>query len=86
VSFRFELAPIDIQLMEILAVDVVNSIKPSPLPKHTFPTGFPEITAGEKVHLLKYDTKKEKELFGIKLRTQLETARDTLEDFAKRGW
>jgi len=69
-----------------LIVDAVNSIKPSPLPKHTFPTGIPEITAGEKIYSLTYDTRKEKELFGINFHTQVETTKDTLEDFAKRGW
>ncbi|KAF5312061.1 hypothetical protein D9619_003767 [Psilocybe cf. subviscida] len=67
-------------------IDVVNSIKPSPLPSHTFPTGIPEVNTGEKVYLINYDPKKEKELFGIKFHTQLETVKDTLEDFAKRGW
>lgn len=72
--------------MLLHTVDVVNSIKPSPLPNHTFTAGVPEITAGEVTYSVTYDTKKEKELFRIKFHTQLETAKDTLEDFAKRGW
>ncbi|KAF8798337.1 NAD(P)-binding protein [Phlegmacium glaucopus] len=71
------------------SVDVANSLSPSPLPSRTFRPGFPEITTqgdSEPVYMTTYDKSKEASILGIKFRTKLETTKDTLEDFARRGW
>jgi len=70
-------------------IDAANSLSPSPLPSHKFPLGFPEITTqteGEPVYMVTYDNSKQDRILGIKFRTKLETTRDILEDFSKRGW
>jgi hypothetical protein len=64
-------------------VDVANTAQPYPLPNHPPAKGSPGL---ERVYNIQYDTAKEKRIFGIKLRTKEETLRDTLDDFAKRGW
>jgi len=56
------------------------------LPSQALQKGFPEILQGEKVYLISYDKSKEQRILGIKFHTQVETAKDTLEDFARRGW
>ncbi|CAA7269674.1 unnamed protein product [Cyclocybe aegerita] len=66
-------------------VDAVNGLKPNPLPSHKFTLGYPEISR-EKVILATFDKSKEDRIFGIKFKTVEETARDTLEEFARRGW
>jgi hypothetical protein len=50
--------------------------------------GFPEITQteGEPVYMITYDQSKQASILGIKFRTKLETLKDTLEDFSRRGW
>ncbi|PPQ88275.1 hypothetical protein CVT25_005438 [Psilocybe cyanescens] len=63
-----------------------NSISPSPFPSRKLPIGFPEILEGERVYKISYDKKKEERILGIKFHTKLESTKDTLEDFAKRGW
>ena len=69
-------------------VDAANSLSPSPLPSHKFQLGFPEITQveGEPVYMITYDNSKQADILGIKFRTKLETTKDILEDFSKRGW
>ncbi|RPD63136.1 NAD(P)-binding protein [Lentinus tigrinus ALCF2SS1-7] len=54
---------------------------------------YPKLPAGntsydptKAVHMLSYDTTKERKLFGIKFHTLEEMTKDTLEDFVKRGW
>jgi len=69
-----------------LIVDAANSPSSSPLPSQALQKGFPEILQGEKVYLISYDKSKEQRILGIKFHTQVETAKDTLEDFARRGW
>jgi len=64
-------------------LDVANTVHPYPLPNHPPPKGIPEL---EKVHNIQYDTAKERRIFGIKFRTMEETSRDTLENFAEKGW
>ena len=66
-------------------VDAANSLSP---PHHKFPRGFPEITQieGEPVYMITYDNSKQAGILGIKFRTKLETTKDILEDFSKRGW
>ncbi|KAJ3517035.1 hypothetical protein NLJ89_g748 [Agrocybe chaxingu] len=66
-------------------IDTVNNLKPNPHPSHKFIFGYPEI-AQEKVVLATLDKSKEERIFGIKFKTMEETAKDTLEDFARRGW
>ncbi|KAF8880894.1 hypothetical protein CPB84DRAFT_1851708 [Gymnopilus junonius] len=69
-------------------LDAATSLSPSPLPSHKLPRGLPEITEspGDKVYHVTYDKTKEERILGIKYHTKLETTRDTLEEFAKRGW
>ncbi|KAI0690651.1 NAD(P)-binding protein [Cerioporus squamosus] len=50
------------------------------------PAGNTSYDPAKAVHLLNYDTSKERKLFGIKFRTMEETTKDTIEDFVKRGW
>jgi len=67
-------------------VDVVNSLLPSPLSSRKLQCGSPEITQGDPVYMITYDNSKQAGLFGIEFRSKLETTKDTLEDFARRGW
>ena len=69
-------------------VDAANSLSPSPLPSHKFQLGFPEITQveGDPVYTITFDNSKEASILGIKFRTKLETTKDILEDFSRRGW
>ena len=69
-------------------VDAANSLKPNPLPTHKLPKGYPELLQDgkEKVYHTTYDKSKEERILGIKFKTQLETTKATLEDFARRGW
>ena len=67
-------------------MDEANSLSSSPLPSQALQKGFPEILHGEKVYLISYDKSKEQRILGIKFHTMAETAKDTLEDFARRGW
>ncbi|KAH9487431.1 hypothetical protein JR316_0001506, partial [Psilocybe cubensis] len=66
--------------------NVANSITPSPIPSHKLPVGYPDILDGETVVKITYDKSKEERILGIKFHTKLETTKDTLEDFARRGW
>jgi len=67
-------------------VDTANSLFPSPLSSRKFLRGFPEITQGEPVYLITYDNSKQASILGIEFKTKLETTRDTLEEFERRGW
>jgi hypothetical protein len=67
-------------------VDAANSLPSNPLPSHALYKGDPDVLKGEKKYLISYDTSKERRIFGIKFHTKVETTKDTLEDFAKRGW
>jgi len=64
-------------------VEVANSIEPYPLPNHPPQKGIPGL---EKIHMIKYHTEKERRIFGIDMKTKEETTRDTLVEFAARGW
>lgn len=64
-------------------VDVASSIQPYPLPNHLPAKGVPGL---DKSYNIQYNTEKEKGILGIKFKTLEETTRDTLEDFAARGW
>lgn len=64
-------------------VDIANSIQPYPLPNHPPAKGSPGL---EKSYNIQYNTEKEKRILGVKFKTPEETTRDTLEDFAARGW
>ncbi|KAH9487433.1 Putative uncharacterized oxidoreductase [Psilocybe cubensis] len=66
-------------------LEVANSISPSPFPRK-LATGFPDILEGERIYRISYDKTKEAKILGIKFHTKLESTKDTLEDFAKRGW
>ncbi|PPQ80464.1 hypothetical protein CVT25_001782 [Psilocybe cyanescens] len=63
-----------------------NSLTPSPIPSHDLPVGYPEILDGEPVSDIRYNKSKEERILGIKFHTKVETTKDTLEDFATRGW
>ncbi|PPQ89360.1 hypothetical protein CVT25_003200 [Psilocybe cyanescens] len=63
-----------------------NSLTPSPIPSHNLPVGYPEILDGEPVSKIRYNKSKEERILGIKFHTKVETTKDTLEDFATRGW
>ena len=73
-----------------ILVDAANSLSPSPLLSHKFQRGFPEINnnqvGGGLVYMTTYDNSKQAGILGIKFRTKLETTKDILEDFSKRGW
>ena len=89
VSFPF-LREADEHLHSLYAyvlVDIANTLSPSPLPSHVLPRGIPEITQGEKPpYHITYDASKQERILGIKYHTKLETTRDTLAEFASRGW
>ena len=63
-------------------------MSPLPLLSHKFQRGFPEINLveGGPVRMITYDDSKQAGILGIKFRTKLETIKDILEDFSKRGW
>ncbi|KAF8959849.1 hypothetical protein BDZ97DRAFT_1940549 [Flammula alnicola] len=67
-------------------LDALSSISPNPLPSHAIFRGFPEILEGEKVYQVSYDTSKEARILRVKFHTKVETSKDTLEEFATRGW
>ncbi|KDR70025.1 hypothetical protein GALMADRAFT_255392 [Galerina marginata CBS 339.88] len=67
-------------------LEAANSLSSSPLPSHKLNKGFPEILESERVYHISYDKSKEQKILGIKFHTKVETSKDTLEDFAKRGW
>ena len=71
-----------------LLVDAVHSLSPSPVLSQKIQRGFPEINQveGDPVYMTTYDNSKQASILGIKFRTKLETTKDTLEDFSKRGW
>ncbi|KXN93298.1 NADPH-dependent methylglyoxal reductase GRE2, partial [Leucoagaricus sp. SymC.cos] len=64
-------------------LDIINAIKPYPLPSHPLSQGFPEL---KRVYDVQYTREKQERIFGMKLRTIEETARDILTDFSARGW
>ncbi|KAF8873079.1 D-lactaldehyde dehydrogenase [Infundibulicybe gibba] len=66
-------------------LDTANSLKPSPLPNHTFPVGTPG-SGKDAVYKNTYDASKSLRILGMKYRTMEQTTRDTLADFARRGW
>ena len=53
---------------------------------HKIQPGFPEITQDEPVYMFIYDNSKQASILGINFRTKLETTKDILEDFSKRGF
>jgi hypothetical protein len=57
------------------------------MPSRKFRPGFPEITQveGGPVYMATFDNSKQADILGIKFRTKLETTKDFLEDFSKRG-
>ncbi|PPQ88279.1 hypothetical protein CVT25_005442 [Psilocybe cyanescens] len=67
-------------------LDVANSITPPPFSSHRLPIGFPEILDDDRVYKITYDKSKEERILGIQFHTKLQTTKDTLEDFSKRGW
>lgn len=70
-------------LNTFVLVDAANAVQPSPLPNHKIPKGFPDVSRDVKRSLV---TEKAKDILGIEYRSKEETAKDILEDFAKRGW
>ncbi|KAH6913499.1 hypothetical protein BKA70DRAFT_723618 [Coprinopsis sp. MPI-PUGE-AT-0042] len=64
-------------------VDAAYNLKPSALPNHTLSAGAPDV---DRKRLPSLSTEKEQAIFGLKYRTREETAKDMLEEFAKRGW
>ena len=68
-------------------VDAANSLSPAPPLSHRIQRGFPEITQveGKPVYKVTFDNSKQANILGIKFRTKLETTKDILEDFSKRG-
>ncbi|KAF8880899.1 hypothetical protein CPB84DRAFT_1851713 [Gymnopilus junonius] len=67
-------------------ITVANSLPSSVYPNHKLPTGIPELFTSETVYNIIYDKSKEERILAIKFHTKEETTKDTLEDFAKRGW
>lgn len=67
-------------------VDAATSLNPSPIPSHALPKGIPGAGLNA-THKIQYDTAKAAKILGlVKYRTKEELAKDTLEDFEKRGW
>ena len=50
------------------------------------PAGNTSYDPSKAVHMLSYDTSKQRKLFGIKFYTVEESTKDTLDDFKARGW
>lgn len=67
-----------------LTVDVANSLTPPPIPGHKLAQGVEGGVVPK--HQILYDTAKEAKILGIKYSSKEDLARDTLADFAKRGW
>ncbi|KAF5311861.1 hypothetical protein D9619_003774 [Psilocybe cf. subviscida] len=67
-------------------LDALSTLPSNLLPSHQdkWQRGFPEI-CDNKVYMITVNGKQERVL-GIKYRTAAETARDTLVEFARRGW
>ncbi|KAF9529905.1 D-lactaldehyde dehydrogenase [Crepidotus variabilis] len=71
-------------------LNTANALENNPL-KATYPNlphGFPEIIDEnpERIIHIDFDPSKEQRILGIKYRTLTETTKDTLEEFARRGW
>ncbi|KAJ3506176.1 hypothetical protein NMY22_g17338 [Coprinellus aureogranulatus] len=66
-------------------LDIANKIASEVYSGKDLPKGYPDINE-TKEYKVKYDTSKEQTILGVKYRTKEETTRDTLIDFAKRGW
>ncbi|KAF9042284.1 hypothetical protein BJ165DRAFT_262532 [Panaeolus papilionaceus] len=69
-------------------VDAANSLSPNPLPSHKLSKGFPDMLppVEDRVYNITYDKSKEQRILGISFKTIVETTKDTLENFAARGW
>ncbi|KAF9527862.1 hypothetical protein CPB83DRAFT_855320 [Crepidotus variabilis] len=71
-------------------IQAANALPENPLKANypDFQRGFPEILEAnpQRIVTISYDISKEQRLFGMKYKTQAETTKDTLEEFAKRGW
>ena len=69
-------------------VDAANSLTPSPMLSRIIRPACPKIiqVEGDPVYITAYDNSKQADILGIKFRTKLETTKDLLEDFSKRGW
>ncbi|KAE9390117.1 D-lactaldehyde dehydrogenase [Gymnopus androsaceus JB14] len=70
-------------------IDAANSLPPSALPLDKLPKGNPG--AGKSCqHKILYDARKAERILGlgaeVKYHTMEETSKDSLEDFARRGW
>ena len=74
-------------------VDIANSLTPAPYTKHPISRGTPGAGRDDQPYVVN-KTEKAKRLLGIsndgdadyKYKTKEETTRDTLADFAARGW
>ncbi|KXN81602.1 Putative NADPH-dependent methylglyoxal reductase GRP2 [Leucoagaricus sp. SymC.cos] len=70
----------------IPSVDVARTLKPYPLPNHSPPEGMP---GQEKKYLIHFKTEKQEQILGMTkatLRSMETMVRDTLQEFARRGW
>ncbi|KAF8880895.1 hypothetical protein CPB84DRAFT_1792180 [Gymnopilus junonius] len=67
-------------------LDAANSLPFSTFPSHKLSPGFPEILNEKPSYHVTYDKSKEERILAIKFHTILETTRDTLEEFTRRGW
>ncbi|PPQ64056.1 hypothetical protein CVT24_008869 [Panaeolus cyanescens] len=70
------------------AVNAANSLSPNPLPSHKLSKGFPEMLppVEDRVYNITYEKSKEQRILGIPFRSKEETTKDTLQNFADRGW
>ena len=68
-----------------MPVDAANSVVPSPWKLHPEPLAKSE-PEGERVKNIAWIVKKEKRIFGMKLKTMAETASDILADYEAHGW
>ncbi|KAF9527863.1 D-lactaldehyde dehydrogenase [Crepidotus variabilis] len=64
-----------------------NALPQSPV-QGKLQQGFPEIIdeSSDRVIQVSYDISKERQILGLKYKSRAETTKDTLEEFAKRGW
>ncbi|KAF9482937.1 D-lactaldehyde dehydrogenase [Pholiota conissans] len=67
-------------------LDALNTLQTNPLPSHAIAKGFPELSAGEKTYDVVYETTKAHDVLGVKWTSMADSGRDTLAEFAKRGW
>ncbi|KAH6916517.1 D-lactaldehyde dehydrogenase [Coprinopsis sp. MPI-PUGE-AT-0042] len=71
------------KLTIILPVDTANTLEPSALPGHKLTPSWPD---PERKAVLDFSNAKEQKILGVKYRPLRDTVKDSMEDFAARGF